>query len=251
MGFGDDLRQAEMNVRMACASYEQTQKEAEDAVRRAEKARDARIRDIEKNMGSVKKEAARRVASFKNIFLYVDRVVCAGSRLGFDEALVATVDVRGGIYPGGRFGAPRDHRRLFVLIESPAGTILRECDPNEEKKARDFVALVNETAASASEVKENACRQLEKLQVELDKEKVDTDEIETAKSALNAVKNDTEVVDAARKALEDLRAQASQEELAAYSDEKARRGRKVLAGAVVLVIGIVFLGIVVIGAIYG
>ena len=239
MGLGDDLKQAEMKVHMARVANDQARKEAEAAVRRAEKAREARMLDIEKMMRSVKKETARRVASYNGVFLYVDRVVCAGTKLSLDAFLDAKVDVRGGIYPGGCFGTPRDHRKLFILIESPAGTILRECDPDEEKKARDFVTLVNTTAAKVNEVQANARRQLEKLQDELDKEEAKTAEIDAAKAVLEAAKNDTSAVDAAQRAFEEAKLNASKEELTAYNDERNRYGRTILVAVSVAVVVLV------------
>lgn len=242
MGFSDVLRQAEEDVRKVSSRHEKARREAEGEVRRAEKAQEERVRDIEKRMRSIEKKTTCSVAFFNGIHLYANRVAYADTKLSLDASLKAAVDIRGGIYPGGRSGLPRDYRKMFIVIESHTGSILRECDPDDEKKARDFVALVKATAAKAGKVKADASRQLAELQVELDKEKANTSEIEAAKAALEAVESDTGEIDEARKALEELRSKVPQEELAAYNEEKIRYGRKILAG--LLIAAIVLIAIV-------
>ena len=231
--YEDDLRRAESDVYEAKSSHRSAVKRAESAVRDAKETQERRIKAAEKKMREAEKDADRRLGSYKSASLYADRVAGKGVVVPLGTRLVARVEIRPRS-ASGRDGQPADLWRPFLVIESPAGNIVVEGEPDDEQAARNFAAAVNKAAANAEEAARARKAALDQLQRELEEARSDTSAIQEAEAALAAVQADTSKVDEAQAALEDLKASLPAEAVEGYERKQAELGTKAL-----IVIGIV------------
>lgn len=276
-----EVRQFESEADRIANQRKKAVKEAEKTLRKAENERESAIRKLEKEIKSVERSAVRRIDSYGDIVLYADRVIGSGVEVYLNEEVEAEVAVNGNTYSyTGLLGGlshnwyasdTKDKRTLSLTVNSPKGMLTTMGKPDEEKKAREFAALVRNIAVNAQNASKERDRKIKKLKSELNSMESDTrsiDEarallaaamndpsseeaatrakaaIEDAKAALAATQNDTSAIETAQKSLAEIKAQMSTHDLAAYEEARTKHGRKnviIVAGVVVAIVLLVIL----------
>lgn len=234
MGFAEDMRQAEENFMAAKAVYSAAVSAASASISQTEKEYRRRICRVEASLTS-----SKTLDHYKGISVYSDRIVHSGTVLKLTTDVRVTVESRGGIYPAGRSGIRKDLRKLFIVVESPEGSILVKCNPNDEERARSFAARLRGLLSQGSETLAAKHTELARLQSELAIAQADTGAIHAAQYHYQVVCSDTAAVRAAEQALAALRASASQAEVAAYENSKRQTRNRdrvlaIVAGIVVV-----------------
>ena len=273
------VRDAKANLRKAESDRASRIKDGEKSVRHAEKDREEKIKDVEKKIRSTERMFNKRVGSYQGLVLYPDRLVDGKTTLPLGPDVDARVETAGDIYSytGLMSGLShnwyasdvKDKRTLAVTVKSPQGAVVAMGDPDEEKEAREFAALVANTAARAAGVVAAREEELEALRRDLELIKGDTAEIDKAQAALRSISDDTELkaaieraeaavsaasraleaaendtseIDEARSAIDRLKASAPEDEVSAYEAEhkkKTLRKIAIMAGAAVVVLAII------------
>lgn len=284
---GNKVRQAKSDANSIEGQRSKAVKDAEKAVRKAEKEQEIAIKKLERKIKSVEAPASRKIDSYEDIVLYADRVVGSGVEVDLSEDTAVEVAVNGDIFSytsllGGFshnwYSANiSDKRTLSLTINSPKGMLTTMGKPNDEKRAREFAALVRNTAVNAKNYAEEKANKISNLRDELGRVKTDTqaidearallgaakndpasDEamvrakamIEEAETALTAAKNDIYAIEMAQKNLDELKAQMSANDLVTYEEARTKRARKsiiVLAAIIAAIVLVIVIAIVLFG----
>lgn len=230
MGYVGNLQRAEQNLMQEHANRNAAIAAAAKGVQEAQVRYESRIRLAEKVIEEAEKPFKKPLATYSEVKLFADRVSDGEIEILLLEGVKATVDTSGNrAYIG-------DKRNLFVTINSSSGRrITVKGDPDREEKAREFAALVMNTAAVAPECVADREAGYPRLRAQLEAARADTRELDAARAAYEAAVNDPSVQQA-QLVLDDLKANAPQNELAAYEDAKRRKRyqHRVIAIAVIL-----------------
>lgn len=219
MGFVEDLQQAEQNLAAASAFHANAVNAALAALQQAEQAYWERVRSSEAAAVDIREAYAEGLLTCAGITLYPDRVTDGKTMFPLTPGVYTSVSAAGNIRYGGG-----DCRTLSITIDFPNGMrITAMGDPDKEGEAREFAALVMNTAAKTDGAPPTLEQDLARLQRELDAARADTRELDAARAAYQAAYYDTAAIQAAEQVLAALRAQAPQ---AAQDYEEAKRKRR-------------------------
>lgn len=220
MGFAEDLQQAEQNLAVASAYHTNAVNAALAAVQQVEQRYWERVRFFEAEASGIRKAYAEGLSTCAGIVLYPDRVSDGSMTAPLKQGIAASVSTGGNKYGQGA----SDTRTLSITIDFPNGMrITAMGDPDKEGEAREFAALVMNTAAKIDGAPPTFEQDLARLQRELDAARADTRELDAARAAYQAAYYDTAAIQAAEQVLAALRAQAPQ---AAQDYEEAKRKRR-------------------------
>lgn len=245
MGFVEDLQQAEQNLAAASAYHTNMVNAAIAAVQQAERSYWERVQAFEAEASDIQEAYTKGLTTCAGISLFPDRVSAEDTSVFLVRGVLASVETG-----GNRPSHGSDRRTLSITIDFPNGMrITAMGDPDKEGEAREFAALVMNTAAKIDGAPPTFEQDLARLQRELDAARADTRELDAARAAYQAAYYDTAAIQAAEQALAALRAQAPQ---AAQDYEEAKRKRRqrdrflavvaaVAAVAVLAILGFAFL----------
>lgn len=219
MGFADDLQQAERNLAAASAYHANAVNDAFVAVQQAEQGYWSRVRFFEAEASGIREAYAEGLSAFAGIVLYPDRISDGETPLPLTPGIRTFVSTAGNTQYAGR-----DTRTLSITIDFPNGMrITAMGDPDKEGEAREFAALVMNTAAKIDGAPPTLEQDLARLQRELDAARADMRELDAARAAYQAAYYDTAAVQVAEQTLAALRVQAPQ---AAQDYEDAKHKRR-------------------------
>lgn len=241
MGFAEDLQQAERNLIAANAHHASFVGAALAGVQQADQDYWERVQSLEAEVSGIREAYAKGLSTCAGITLFPDRVSDGEMTIFLVRGVIASVETG-----GNRPNSGSDKRTLSITIDFPNGMrITAMGDPDKEGEAREFAALVMNTAAKTDGTPPSLEQDLARLQRELDAARADTRELDAARAAYQAAYYDTAAIQAAEQALEALRAQAPQ---AAQDYEDAKRTRRqrdrflAVVAAVAAVAALVILG---------
>lgn len=230
MGYSENIQRAEQNLMQAHANRNAAIAAATKGIEDAQVRYSARIRSMEKEL-----RAAQAPFCYNDAELYPDKLVYQSEEVFLRYVTGVSVEVRGGVFPSGRSGFLKDLRELYVCVSSADKAVMVKCDPDDEVGARAFAERIKETVADVDAAISSKNESVARGIAQLEAAWADTRELDAARAAYEAAVNDPSVQQA-QLVLDGLKANAPQNELAAYEDAKRhkRYQHRIIAIAVIL-----------------
>ncbi len=232
MGYIEDLKAAQDRLAAANKEHAAAVKSAEQAEKKARREHDSLVAKNEKALKTLDAKWGKPIETFGSLKLFADKVASPTTTLDITEGVEANVDTSGLL-----------KKHVFLTITSKSGQIVEECDSDKEKEAREFGAKVVNQGSAASSAKANYESERTRLTEEIQRAKDDTAAIDAAVAAAQAARDDTAAIDEATRQLEEVKASATEEDLAAAKEheDKARKKKMAIGGAAAAVILIIML----------